>query len=76
MHNIRRQNLKPGVIVVSRKIYHEISSGHYSEERDGIMYPFYPDFTSMKEPYFDKLFGLPIAILQTSDENFIEVYSK
>ena len=33
---IKQKNLKPGAIVVSSKIYHEIASGYYSEERDGM----------------------------------------
>jgi len=73
---IKQKNLKPGAIVVSSKIYHEIASGYYSEERDGMTYPFFPDFSSMNEPHFDKLFGLPISILQTSDKNYMEVYAK
>ena len=74
IENIKRNRLKPGAIVVSREIYRDISSGYYSEERNGMTYPFFPDFSSMNEPHFDKLFGIPISILQTSDKEFIGVY--
>ena len=73
---IKQDRLKPGAIVVSSKIYHEIASGYYSERRNGMTYPFFPDFSSMSEPHFDKLFGIPISVIQTSDKEFIGVYAK
>ena len=60
--------------MVSREIYHDIASGYYSSDMNGTTYPFFPDFSSMKAPHHDKLFGLPIGILITSDKEFIGVY--
>jgi hypothetical protein len=73
MHAIKRKRFEPASIMVSDDIMYKIEYGRYSDVES---YPFFPDFTQLGDRKFDKLFGLPIAILRTTDKDFIEVYVK
>ncbi len=73
IQNIKRKKQKPGAIVVSYDLYYEIQNGYY--EDDGSSYPFFPDFSQMQEKRFDKLFGLPVSTIRTTNQDYIEVYA-
>jgi len=74
IYNIRRKGLKPGSIVVSKEIFYDIQANMFMKK--DYSYPFFPDYTQASEIRYDKLFGLPIAIINTNYENFIQVYAK
>jgi hypothetical protein len=77
INNYRKEMKKSELmIVVSKEIYYEIANGYYSDERKNMIYPFFPNFAMQGKERYDKLFGLPLAILNTTNKNFLEVYVK
>ena len=70
--NKKQQHLKPNIVVVSKEIYYEISSGYYSDKSEP--YPFFPMYSVMADPATDKIFGIPLAIIESSDKDYLEIF--
>ncbi len=69
---IKRDRRTPGAIVVSSEIMYEIQNGYYNEKEAGS--PFFPDFSQMQKEKFDKLFGIPLSVISTTNKEYIKVY--
>jgi len=74
IENIKRKGRVPGSVIVSKEIFYDIQADMFSKK--DYSYPFFPDYTQASEIRYDKLFGLPIAIINTNYKNFIQVYTK
>jgi hypothetical protein len=72
MDNIKRTGSLPKVIVVSSKVLYEIKNSYYSIDRNNS--PYFPDFSQMQDIRYDKLFGLPLALIETNKLDYIEVF--
>ena len=70
---LEKTRIHPKAIIVSESIYRDIYSGSYKTDGSD---PFVPDFTQYDKTKYDKLFGLKLAVVNTNDTDFIEVYTK
>jgi len=75
IERIKKLNLEPGSIVVSKNIMYDIERDYYSITT-GERYPYYPSFASAKEERIDTFYGLPISSITTNKEDYIMVYCK
>lgn len=75
MQNIKRDRREPGAVVVSSKFMRIIQDGYYDNSKE-YAYPFFPDFSQFGEERHDKVFGIPISVIQTQKEDYLEVYPK
>jgi len=72
IQDIKRRRQTPGSIIVNQQTMFNIAKAK-SFNKSAI--PYVPSFVSTKDIKYDTLFGLPIAIIETvNNEDFVKVY--